>query len=147
MTDITTQAALSRMIERVTSDPDGHYASALIASCEPLTIIRLCQALASLTAERDELQAQVEALRASIKPISVKDRLPPKNVEVFVFFAGQCQTLWTTGQYTGSQHDKHGWCYPAENNGSTHNGGDPVVTHWLPMEVLPNPDNARKEGD
>lgn len=67
MTDTTTQAALSRMIERVTSDPDGPYASALIASCEPLTIIKLCQALASLTAERDGLQAQVEALRAQLR--------------------------------------------------------------------------------
>lgn len=70
--------------------------------------------------------------------VPVADRLPPKFVEVLVAFSSQT-SLASTGQYTDSPHDKHGWCYPSENNGSCDDGSDPAVTHWMP---LPDPPQA-----
>lgn len=67
---------------------------------------------------------------------AVADGLPEKFTEVLIAFAGQV-TLASTGQWTGSQHDHNGWCYPAENNGICDDGRDPVVTHWKPLPDVP----------
>lgn len=70
--------------------------------------------------------------------IPVTDRLPTKNTEVLVAFAGI--SLPSTGQYTGSRHDHEGWSYPSENRGTCDDGSDPVVTHWMPLP--PHPKDA-----
>ncbi len=91
--------------------------------------------------------------------ISVEERLPPKNTEVLIAF--KAVTIPATGQYTGSPHDRDGWCYPAENS-PTFQGDDPddwTVTHWMPLpdtpfEIalaaraapLPEPPASRSEG-
>jgi len=68
--------------------------------------------------------------------ISVEDRLPEKFTEVLVAF--QDITLPSTGQYTGNHRDgPDGWCYPAENSGTANDGGEPVVTHWMPLPAAP----------
>ncbi len=67
--------------------------------------------------------------------ISVKDQLPEKFVEVLIAFDGL--SIASTGQYTASQHDTGGWCYPHENNGACDDGTDPVVTHWMPLPEVP----------
>ena len=72
--------------------------------------------------------------------INVKDRLPEKNVEVLIAFAGQC-ALAATGQYTGYSRDVEGWSYPAENFGGAYDGTDPVVTHWMPLPEVPTGDH------
>jgi hypothetical protein len=68
--------------------------------------------------------------------VPVTERLPAKNTEVLICFAGQ-NTLCSTGQYTGRKHDVQGWCYPWENRGATDNGEDPVVTHWMLLPDVP----------
>lgn len=68
--------------------------------------------------------------------ISVDDRLPEKNTEVLVAFAGQ-MSIASTGQYTSSPHDVSGWCYPHENRGTNDDGSDPIVTHWQPLPEVP----------
>lgn len=67
--------------------------------------------------------------------------LPPKNTEVLVAFEGI--SLVATGQYTGSAHDKNGWCYPSENNGTCDDGSDPVVIAW--MHLPPHPTHPTQE--
>lgn len=68
--------------------------------------------------------------------VPVTERLPEKNIEVLICFAGQ-NTLASTGQYTGSDKDVKGWCYPWENRAATDTGDDPVVTHWMPLPPPP----------
>jgi len=82
-----------------------------------------------------DLDATIDSVRDRFKWISVNERLPEKNIEVFIAFAGQC-ALASTGQYTGNRHDAAGWCYPAENAGCPWES-DPVVTHWMPMFDVP----------
>lgn len=77
----------------------------------------------------------VEAPKPRAPWISVDVELPEPSVEVLVAFVGL--SLPSTGQYTGSPHDHHGWCYPAENNGTAEDGGDPVVSHWMPLPAVP----------
>jgi hypothetical protein len=73
----------------------------------------------------------------ALRWIPITERLPEKNTEVLIAFAGQC-AIPATGQYTGSAFDSHGWCYPAENRGSANDGEDPVVTHWMALPEVPN---------
>ena len=69
--------------------------------------------------------------------VSVSDRLPEKNNEVLVAFAGQ-MSIASTGQYTGSKHDHGGWCYPQENFGVGDDGDEwPRVTHWMSLPDVP----------
>jgi len=103
-------------------------------------VVRLLTDLGEKAEEVDSLRAQV----AAQVPVwvSVTERLPEKNTEVLIAFAGQ-NTLCSTGQYTGSSNDVHGWCYPWENRGATDSGDDPVVTHWMPLPTVP----ATTKGD
>lgn len=95
---------------------------------------QLCGELVALI---DGQQARA-ALSAPPQWIPVSERLPEKNIEVLICFAGQ-STLAATGQYTASEHDIGGWCYPAENRDLRDEGKDPLVTHWMP---LPDPPAA-----
>lgn len=78
------------------------------------------------------------AITAQLQPtwwIPVGNRLPERNTEVLI--ALNCCAIAATGQYTGSAHDVHGWCYPIENNGTCDDGSNPVVTHWMPLPTPP----------
>ncbi len=63
--------------------------------------------------------------------ISCAAKLPPKFEEVLIAFRDS--SLPATGQYTESERDNDGWCYPSEND------PDEVgpVTHWMPLPVGP----------
>ena len=73
------------------------------------------------------------AAASSWKPaggwVPVAERLPEKFTEVLIAFAGQAR-LQATG-YTGSLHDKNGWCYRPKTTESVTTGSDPAVTHWM----------------
>lgn len=75
--------------------------------------------------------------------VSVGDGLPEKNTEVLVFFEGVF-TIPSTGQYTASIHDHHGWCYPRENFDDA-SGEWPKVTHWQHLPAAPTPKDNRHE--
>lgn len=78
--------------------------------------------------------------------VSVKDRLPDKNVEVLIFF--KQSSLPSTGQYTGLAMDPDGWCYPTEaklwpgESEEMPDGGYPTVTHWQPLPPAPSTEGA-----
>lgn len=85
-----------------------------------------------------EAEEKLAAPQPEAQPqwISVEERLPPINTEVLVAFDGI--SLASTGQYTGHPKDKGGWCYPSENYGTCDDGGDPKVTHWMPLPSAPS---------
>lgn len=82
---------------------------------------------------RAALAAQAAPAGAQDGWIDVNDRKPEKNVEVLLAFRDT--PLLATGQYTASDQDTWGWCFPKEN--------DPdecgPVTHWQPLPEHPTP--------
>lgn len=82
---------------------------------------------------RAALAAQAAPAGAQDGWIDVNDRKPEKNVEVLLAFRDT--PLPATGQYTASDQDTWGWCFPKEN--------DPdecgPVTHWQPLPEHPTP--------
>ena len=82
--------------------------------------------------------------------VSVDERLPAKNTEVLICFAES--PLPSTGQYTGHAADPAGWCYPNESyllpgeSEKLPDGGDPTVTHWMPLPPLPTSAEGGEHG-
>jgi hypothetical protein len=88
------------------------------------------------SAQPPHSSGQDQDARDAARWVSVDERLPEKFTEVLIAFAGQI-AIAATGQYTASVHDKHGWSYPSENNGTCDDGSDPIVTHWMPLPDAP----------
>lgn len=100
-----------------------------------------------MNALRDALAQRPAAQEVAMTDwVSVQDQLPEKYTEVLVAFEGI--VLASTGQYTGSIKDVNGWSYPSENRGSTDQGTDPIITHWMPLPEVPGSLTAQaKEAD
>ena len=131
----------ARAVERAAGEDECKHTDSL------LTIMGLdysrCRSEGGTLMPRKVLALLAErkaAAASSGKPadgwVSVAERLPEKFAEVLIAFAGQ-SAIASTGQYTGSPHDKNGWCYPAEDNGICDDGSDPAVTHWMPLPDVP----------
>lgn len=71
--------------------------------------------------------------------VDVNVRKPEKNVEVLIAFRDT--PLPCTGQYTASNHDTWGWCFPSENDPDETG----PITHWRPLPLHPA-ELARLEG-
>lgn len=90
--------------------------------------------VAGIAAAQSAPAPQAQPL-TEVRWIPVSERLPEKFVEVIVAFKET--SLPSTGQYTASEHDHDGWCFPSENRDwSTLEW--PTVTHWMPLPDHPN---------
>lgn len=85
----------------------------------------LCMEPRAATDELDGIE--VQPLYADQSWISVEERMPAKGVEVLIAFRDS--PLPATGQYTASDHDTWGWCFPRENDPDDTG----PITHWMPL--------------
>lgn len=135
-------AELGSLLDRLRTDVMWHRRrgnETIASDCqEAADMLEACRAV-GVRQEQVIIDSErkIEQLRDALRWIPVAERLPDKNTEVLIAFAGQC-SIPATGQYTGGAFDSHGWCYPAENRGSSNDGEDPVVTHWMALPEVPN---------